>query len=48
MCIPRAPWTPLGMEADSALFYAGEAAIELHRTETPNYRDNLASGAPAL
>ena len=22
--------------------------IELHRTETTNYRDNLASGAPAL
>jgi hypothetical protein len=43
-----APWTPLGMEAESALFYAGGAAIELHRTETSNYRDNLASGAPAL
>jgi Protein of unknown function (DUF3305) len=43
-----APWTPLGMEAEPALFYAGGAAIELHRTETSNYRDNLASGAPAL
>jgi hypothetical protein len=43
-----APWTPLGMEAEMTLFYAGEAAIELHRTETSNYRDNLASGAPAL
>jgi Protein of unknown function (DUF3305) len=43
-----APWTPLGMEAETTLFYAGEAAIELHRTETSNYRDNLASGAPAL
>ena len=30
------------------MFYAGQAVIELHRTETTNYRDNLASGAPAL
>jgi hypothetical protein len=30
------------------LFFAGEAVIELHRTETTNYRDNLASGTPAL
>jgi Protein of unknown function (DUF3305) len=43
-----AAWTPLGLEAETILFYAGEAAIELHRTETSNYRDNLASGAPAL
>jgi hypothetical protein len=43
-----APWTLLGTEAETSLFYAGEAAIELHRTETTNYRDNLASGAPAL
>jgi hypothetical protein len=43
-----APWTPLDAESDVALFYAGEAMIELHRTETTNYRDNLASGAPAL
>ena len=43
-----APWTPLGIEAETTLFYAGEVAIELHRTETSIYRDNLASGAPAL
>jgi Protein of unknown function (DUF3305) len=43
-----APWTPLGIEVETTLFYAGEAAIELHRTETSNYRDNLACGAPAL
>jgi Protein of unknown function (DUF3305) len=43
-----APWTPLGTEAGGTLFYAGEAVIELHRTETANYRNNLASGAPAL
>lgn len=43
-----APWTPLGAEAEATLFYAGEAVIELHRTETANYRNNLASGVPAL
>ena len=43
-----APWTLLAAGAETALFYAGEAAIELHRTETANYRENLASGAPAL
>jgi hypothetical protein len=42
------PWTPLSGEGEVALFYAGEAVIELHRTETTNYRDNLASGTPAV
>ena len=42
------PWTPLGTETETTLFYAGEAVIELPRTETANYRNNLASGAPAL
>jgi hypothetical protein len=42
------PWTPLDTEAEATLFYAGEAVIELHRTETTYYRDNLSSGAPAL
>jgi hypothetical protein len=43
-----APWTPLGVKKEMTLFYAGQAVDELHRTETTNYRDNLASGAPAL
>jgi hypothetical protein len=43
-----APWTPLGTGAETVLFFAGEAVIELYRTETVNYRDNLNSGAPAL
>jgi Protein of unknown function (DUF3305) len=43
-----APWTRLGDESDVTLFYAGDAVIELHRTETANYRDNLASDAPSL
>jgi hypothetical protein len=42
------PWTSLGGDDEATLFYAGEAVIELHRTETSNYRDNLASGAPSL
>jgi Protein of unknown function (DUF3305) len=43
-----APWTPIDSDADVTVFYAGEAVIELHRTETVNYRSNLASGAPLL
>jgi hypothetical protein len=43
-----APWTPLDAKAEPTLFFAGQAVIELHRTETTNYRDNLASSAPAL
>ena len=43
-----APWTPISAEREATLFYAGEAIVELHRTETSNYRSNLASGAPVL
>jgi hypothetical protein len=42
------PWTQISEESDATTFYAGEAAIELHRTETANYRDNLSSETPAL
>jgi hypothetical protein len=42
------PWTPITTETDVTTFYAGQAVVELHRTETANYRDNLASGAPLL
>ena len=41
-------WTRIGEQGDATTFYAGEAAIELHRTETANYRQNLSSGLPAL
>src|ERR1700704_3444190 len=41
-------WTRIGEQGDATTFYAGEAAIELHRTETANYRQNLSSGNPAL
>lgn len=43
-----APWTPISEAGETALFYAGETVIELYRTETTNYRDNLASGTPLL
>jgi hypothetical protein len=43
-----APWSPLSPAEDTTLFYAGQAVIELYRTETANYRSNLASGAPSL
>lgn len=43
-----APWTPLGPVADTTLFYGGATTIDLHRTETTNYLDNLQSGAPQL
>ena len=35
-------------DGERATFYAGAADIELYRTETANYRDNLAIGAPLL
>ncbi len=43
-----APWAQLSAAADAATFYAGAADIALYRSETAHYRDNLASGAPAL
>jgi uncharacterized protein DUF3305 len=43
-----APWTALVVEPDATTYYAGAVDIELYRSETANYRDNLSSGAPAL
>lgn len=42
------PWTKLTDDGERATFYVGAANIELHRTETGNYRDNLTSGEPLL
>jgi hypothetical protein len=42
------PWTRVSASAGKQLFFAGNAVIELHRTETANYRDNLASGTPSV
>ena len=43
-----APWTPLPGARGADTFYAGAAEVELYRSETTNYRDNLASGQPSL
>jgi hypothetical protein len=43
-----APWTELRHEGDATMFYAGSAEIELYRSETTYYRDNLATGVPGL
>jgi Protein of unknown function (DUF3305) len=43
-----APWTIINAAEDVTTFYAGTAVIALYRTETDNYRTNLASGSPLL
>ena len=43
-----APWTVLDGDADCTNFYAGAGEIELYRSETAGYRDNLATGAALL
>lgn len=42
------PWTKLSDDGDHATFYVGATTIELHRTETGNYRDNLRLETPLL
>lgn len=41
-------WTILREQAGSTLFYAGSATVDLYRSETARYRDNLATGAPSI
>ena len=43
-----APWTVLSVDGETTTFYAGSIDVDLYRTETGNYRDNLASGRPSL
>jgi len=43
-----APWTVLSNDGEVSMFYAGAAEIELYRSETGNYRDNLNSGMPSI
>lgn len=43
-----APWSVLREEGEAVLFYAGSRTVDLHRTETARYRDNLATGSPML
>jgi Protein of unknown function (DUF3305) len=43
-----ASWSVLAIGGEAVTFYAGAADLTLYRTETGQYRDNLASGAPSL
>lgn len=43
-----APWTIIDSNAEVTTLYAGEAVVELFRTETAQYQQNLASGTPSL
>jgi hypothetical protein len=43
-----APWTEIAATPDAVRFFAGGTEIELHRSETAHYRENLDSGTPAL
>jgi hypothetical protein len=42
------PWTLLGTEDDVTSYYAGTSHIALYRSDTGNYRDNLATRTPSL
>ena len=50
--LPDAPelpaWSVLREEEEGVLFYAGSRTVELHRSETARYRENLATGSPLL
>lgn len=50
--LPDAPdmaaWSVLREEGETVLFYAGSRTVDLHRSETARYRDNLATGSPLL
>jgi len=47
--VPDTPaWTKLSDDGERATFYAGATDIELYRTETGNYRDNLHLETPLL
>src|SRR3979490_2615528 len=43
-----APWTVLSTEADTTIYYAGAASLDLFSSDTANYRDNLADGEPRI
>jgi hypothetical protein len=42
------PWTVLESDDEATQFYVGAAEIGLYRSDTSQYRDNLASGSPGL
>jgi Protein of unknown function (DUF3305) len=42
------PWTVIRQQDETTLFYAGSSTVDLYRSETGRYRDNLASGVPSI
>jgi hypothetical protein len=42
------PWTLLREQDGATLFYAGSATVDLYRSETERYRDNLSTGTPSV
>lgn len=42
------PWTVLREQDEATLYYAGSATVDLYRSETQLYRDNILSGTPSL
>jgi len=42
------PWTVLREQDGATLYYAGSATVDLYRSETARYRENLAAGAPSI
>jgi hypothetical protein len=45
---PVPPWTLLREEAGREVFFAGTAEVTLHRTDTPNYKENLEAAEPLI
>jgi hypothetical protein len=42
------PWTVIREQEGTTLYYAGSATVDLYRSESARYRDNLATGAPKV
>jgi len=42
------PWTILREQEESTVYYAGSATVDLYRSETARYRENIASGTPDI
>jgi hypothetical protein len=45
---PVPAWTKLREENGREVFFAGTAEVHLHRTDTPNYKDNLEAAEPRI
>lgn len=45
---PVPAWTKLREENGREVFFAGTAEIVLHRTDTPNYKENLEAAEPLV